>query len=160
FKDDEEFGTETQFNSWYLQFNFLEEPCDNKNIRKAFQLAFDPSSLTETVLNNGSEPAYGLVALGVHGDDDNTFRELAGDVVQPDCESAKDYLEKGLHEVDAIRKLEIHTGEDTIAKDTPTVRQSALKENVDVDVYIETKPYGGRLDAISENDDHLGISRR
>lgn len=159
FKDDEEFGTETQFNSWYLQFNFLEEPFDNKNIRKAFQLAFDPSSLTETVLNNGSEPAYGLVALGVHGDDDNTFRELAGDVVQPDYEAAKDYLEKGLDEVGELPKLEILTADDTIAKDTATFLQSAFKENLDVDVDIVTKPYSGRLDAMRENDYQMGISR-
>jgi len=159
FKDDEEFGTETQFNSWYLQFNFLEEPFDNKNIRKAFQLAFDPSSLTETVLNNGSEPAYGLVALGVHGDDDNTFRELAGDVVQPDYEAAKDYLEKGLDEIGELPKLEILTADDTIAKDTATFLQSAFKENLDVDVDIVTKPYSGRLDAMRENDYQMGISR-
>src|SRR5699024_4697234 len=159
FKDDEEFGTETQFNSWYLQFNFLEEPFDNKNIRKAFQLAFDPSSLTETVLNNGSEPAYGLVALGVHGDDDNTFRELAGDVGQPDYEAAKDYLEKGLDEVGELPKLEILTADDTIAKDTATFLQSAFKENLDVDVDIVTKPYSGRLDAMRENDYQMGISR-
>src|SRR5699024_2589488 len=80
YRDDEEFGTETNFISWYLQFNFLEEPFDNLNIRKAFQLAYDPKILAETILNNGSEPAYGLVALGVHGDDNNTFRELSGDI--------------------------------------------------------------------------------
>lgn len=159
FKDDEEFGTETQFNSWYLQFNFLEEPFDNKNIRKAFQLAYDPSSLTETVLNNGSEPAYGLVAIGVHGDDNNTFRELAGDVVQPDYEAAKDYLEKGLEEIGELPKLEILTADDTIAKDTATFLQSAFKENLDVDVDIVTKPYSGRLDAMRENDYQMGISR-
>src|SRR5699024_6452554 len=96
YKDDDEFGTETEFVSWYLQFNFLEEPFGNKNIRKAFQLAFDPEILAETVLNNGSEAAYGLVALGVQGTEDRTFRELAGDVVQPDYEAARDYLEKGL----------------------------------------------------------------
>lgn len=159
FKDDEEFGTETEFNSWYLQFNFLEEPFDNKNIRKAFQLAFDPVSLTETVLNNGSEPAYGLVAIGVYGDDDNTFRELAGDVVEPDYDAAKEFLEKGLEEIGELPTIELLTADDTIAKDTATFLQSEFKKNLDVDVDITTKPYSGRLDAMREDDFQMGISR-
>lgn len=160
FKDDDEFGTETEFISWYLQFNFLEEPFDNKNIRKAFQLAFDPESLTTTVLNNGSEPAYGLVALGVQGDEDNTFRELAGKVVEPDYDAAKEYLEKGLEEIGGeLPKLEILTADDTIAKDTATFLQSEFKENIDVEVDIVTKPYSGRLDAMREDDFMMGISK-
>src|SRR5699024_8046187 len=136
FKDDDEFGTETEFVSWYLQFNFLEEPFDNKNIRKAFQLAFDPETLAETVLNNGSAPAYGLVAVGVHGDDDNTFRELAGKVVEPDYDKAKEFLEKGLEEIGELPRLEILTADDTIAKDTATFLQGEFEENLDVDVDI------------------------
>lgn len=160
FKDSDEFGTETEFVSWYLQFNFLEEPFDNVNIRKAFQLAFDPEILVDTVLNNGSEAAYGLVALGVHGDDDQTFRELAGDVVQPDYDAAKDYLEKGLEEIGGdLPTMEILTADDTIAKDTATFLQSQFKENLDVDVDIVTKPYSGRLDAMREDDFQMGISK-
>lgn len=159
FKDDDEFGTETQFVSWYLQFNFLEEPFDNKNIRKAFQLAFDPNTLVDTVLNNGSEAAYGLVAIGVHGNDDSTFRELAGDVVEPDYDAAKEYLEKGLDEIGELPPLEILTADDTIAKDTATFLQSEFKKNLDVDVDIVTKPYSGRLDAMREDDFQMGISK-
>lgn len=159
FRDSEEFGTETQFISWYLQFNFLEEPFGNVNIRKAFQLAFDPSTLVDTVLNNGSEAAYGLVALGVHGNDDKTFRELAGDVVSPDYEAAKEFLEKGLEEIGELPRMEILTADDTIAKDTATFLQSEFKKNLGVDVDIVTKPYSGRLDAMRENDYQMGISK-
>lgn len=159
YKDDEEFGTETNFISWYLQFNFEEEPFDNVNIRKAFQLAYDPETLTETILNNGSEPAYGLVPLGVYGDDDNTFRELSGDITHPDYDLAKEYLEKGLEEIGELPPIELLTADDTIAKDTATFLQSEFEQNLGVDVDISTKPYSGRLDAMRESDFQMGISK-
>ncbi|QUW21328.1 peptide ABC transporter substrate-binding protein [Sporosarcina sp. Marseille-Q4063] len=160
YKDDAEFGTETEFISWYLQFNFLEKPFDNVNIRKAFQLAYDQEVLTKNILNNGSEPAYGLVAAGVHGNDDKTFRELNGDIIKPDYEKAKEYLAKGIEEIGGeLPPLEILTADDTIAKDTATFLQSQFKKNIDVDVNIVTKPYSGRLDAMREHDYQMGISR-
>lgn len=159
YRDNAEFGTETDFTSWYLQFNFLEKPFDNVNIRKAFQLAYDQSVLTENILNNGSEPAYGLVAAGVYGNEDKTFRELNGDIIKPDYEKAKKYLAKGIEEIGELPPLEILTADDTIAKDTATFLQSEFKKNLDVDVQIVTKPYSGRLDAMRENDYLMGISR-
>lgn len=159
FRDSDEFGTETQFISWYLLFNFQEEPFDNENIRKAFQYAYDPKILADTILNNGSEPAYGLVALGVHGNDNQTFREVAGDVIQPDFDKAKEYLEKGLDEIGELPAIELLTADDTIAKDAATFLQSAFKENLDIDVDIVTKPYSGRLDAMRESEFQMGISK-
>lgn len=159
YRDSDEFGTETQFISWYLQFNFQEKPFDNVNIRKAFQLAYDPQTLADTVLNNGSAPAYGLVALGVNGNKDKTFRELAGDVVKPDYDKAKEYLEKGLDKIGDLPKIELLTADDTIAKDTATFLQSEFKKNLGVDVDIITKPYSGRLDTMRESDYQMGISK-
>ncbi|MFC5601896.1 peptide ABC transporter substrate-binding protein [Sporosarcina koreensis] len=159
YKDSEEFGTETEFISWYLQFNFLEKPFDNVNIRKAFQLAYDAETLTKTVLNNGSVPAYGLVAAGVYGDGDKTFRELSGDHVKMDVAKAKEYLEKGLAEVGELPPLKILTADDTIAKDTAIFLQSEFKKNLGIDVQIDTKPYSGRLDAMRANEFQMGISR-
>lgn len=159
YRDSDEFGTETEFISWFLQFNFLEKPFDNVNIRKAFQLAYDPEQLTKTVLNNGSEPAYGLVAAGVHGNDEKTFRELSGDIVQPDYDKAKEFLEKGLEEIGELPKIELLTADDTVAKDTATFLQSEFKKNLNVDVDITTKPYSGRIETMRESDYVMGISR-
>ncbi|MGN7386190.1 peptide ABC transporter substrate-binding protein [Sporosarcina sp. SAFN-015] len=159
YKDSAEFGTETEFISWYLQFNFLEKPFDNVNIRKAFQLAYDAETLTKTVLNNGSVPAYGLVAAGVYGDGDKTFRELSGDHVKMDVAKAKEFLEKGIAEVGELPPLKILTADDTIAKDTAIFLQSEFKKNLGIDVQIDTKPYSGRLDAMRANEFQMGISR-
>lgn len=160
FKDSDEFGTETEFTSWYLQFNLGKAPFDNKNIRKAFQLAYDPKVLTETVLNNGSEPAYSLIAPQMQGIGDKTFRELNGKVIQPDAKKAKEYLDKGLKEIGGkLPHIEILTADDTVAKDAATFIQSQVKQNLGIDISITTKPYSGRLDAMREDKYQFAISK-
>lgn len=152
-RDSEEYGTVTEFTSWYLQFNLGKEPFDNFNIRKAFQLAYDPKLLATNVLNNGSEPAYSLLPPGMHGVDGQPFRDIAGEDIEPDFEKAKEYLEKGLEEMGGeLPPIELLTADDTVAKDTATFVQSQLKENLGVDVSIVTKPYSGRLDSMREDD--------
>lgn len=160
FRDSEEYGTVTEFTSWYLQFNLGKEPFDNFNIRKAFQLAYDPKLLATNVLNNGSEPAYSLLPPGMHGVDGQPFRDIAGEVIEPDFEKAKEYLEKGLEEIGGeLPPIELLTADDTVAKDTATFVQSQLKENLGVDVSIVTKPYSGRLDSMREDDYQFVISK-
>lgn len=160
FKDSEEFGTETEFTSWYLQFNLGKAPFDNENIRKAFQLAYDPEVLTTTVLNNGSEPAYSLIAPKMQGNKEKSFRELNGKVIQPDIEKAKEFLNKGLKEIGGkLPDIEVLTADDTVAKDAATFVQSQIKENLGVDISISTKPYSGRLDAMREDNYQFAISK-
>lgn len=159
-RDSEEYGTVTEFTSWYLQFNLGKEPFDNFNIRKAFQLAYDPKLLATNVLNNGSEPAYSLLPPGMHGVDGQPFRDIAGEDIEPDFEKAKEYLEKGLEEMGGeLPPIELLTADDTVAKDTATFVQSQLKENLGVDVSIVTKPYSGRLDSMREDDYQFVISK-
>jgi oligopeptide transport system substrate-binding protein len=160
YSSDPEFGTETEFTSWFLQFNHDVAPFDNVNIRKAFQLSYDAEVLVKTVLNNGSEAATGLVAKGVYGDGTKTFRELSGDVIKPDVEAAKEFLAKGIEEIGGkLPTIEVLTADDTIAKDTATFLQSEFKKNLGVDVSIVTKPYSGRLDAMRASEYMMGISR-
>lgn len=160
FKDNEEYGTETEFTSWYLQFNLGKAPFDNENIRKAFQLAYDPAVLVKNVLNNGSTPAYSLLPPDMQGIGDQSFLELSGEVISPDYDKAKDYLEKGIEEIGGqLPQIEILTADDTVAKDGATFIQSQIKENLGVDISIVTKPYSGRLDAMREDDYQFAISK-
>lgn len=160
YQDDEEFGTESKFNSWFVQFNLTKAPFDNVNIRKAFQLGYDPETLTSQILNNGSTPASGVVASGMAGVDGKLFRELNPDLVTPDVEKAKEYLAAGLKEIGGtLPDIEILTADDTIAKDTATFLQSEFKKNLGVDVNISTKPYSGRLQAMRDDAYQMGINK-
>ncbi len=159
YKDSPDFGTETQFITWFIQFNLGKKPFDNDHIRKAFQLAYDPKVLADTILKNGSEAAYALVAPRMNGLADKDFRELNGNIVKPDDAKAKELLAKGIEESGELPPIEILTQDDTVAKDTATFLQSEFKKNLGVDVKIVTKPYSARLDTMRADQYQLVISK-
>ncbi|MFK9092673.1 peptide ABC transporter substrate-binding protein [Bacillus salipaludis] len=159
FKDSKEFGTDTEFTSYYIQFNLGKEPISNPNIRKALQLGYDPKVLTEVVLNNGSEPAYGLIAPKMAGVDGKSFRELGGDVIKPDSKKAKELWEQGVKELGKTPEITLLTADDTVSKDTGTFLQSEYKKNLGIDISLVTKPYSGRLQTMRDNDYQMVVSK-
>ncbi|MBP2242474.1 oligopeptide transport system substrate-binding protein [Cytobacillus eiseniae] len=159
YKDSSEFNTETEFRTYFIQFNLGKEPFDNENIRKALQLAYDPQVLTDVILNNGSEPAYGLVATKMAGVDGKSFRELQGDVIKPDIEKAKELWVKGVEELGKTPSIDLLTADDTVSKDTGTFLQSEYKKNLGIDVNLVTQPYSGRLDTMRAGDYQMGVNR-
>lgn len=159
YKDKEGFGTETMFRTYFTQANLKKKPFDNQKIRKAFQLAVEPKILTDTILNNGSLPATGLVPAGMNGTDGKTYRELAGDVFKPDLAKAKELLAEGIKESGPLPKIELMVSDDSVSKDTATFLQSEYKKNLGVDVSIVTKPFSGRLEAMRNGDFTLAVNR-
>lgn len=159
YKDSPEFATETEFRSYFIQFNLGKEPFNNENIRKALQLAYDPEVLTSVILNNGSEPAYGLIATKMAGVDGKSFRELQGDVIKPDVEKAKELWEKGVKELGKTPEIELLISDDTVSKDTGTFLQSEYKKNLDIDISLATQPYSGRLDTMRAGDYQMAVNR-
>lgn len=159
YKDSPEFNTETEFRTYFIQFNLGKEPFDNENIRKALQLAYDPKVLTDVILNNGSEPAYGLVAAKMAGVDGKSFRELQGDVIKPDIEKAKELWAKGVEELGKTPTIDLLTADDTVSKDTGTFLQSEYKKNLGIDVNLVTQPYSGRLETMRAGDYQMGVNR-
>src|SRR5215211_2375871 len=74
-----ELVTKTEFATGWLTFNRNKAPLfKNENVRRAIQMALDREALNYKILNNGSEPATGLVPDGIAGPDDKTFREAEG----------------------------------------------------------------------------------
>lgn len=159
YKDKDGFGTETMFRTYFTQANLKKKPFDNQKIRKAFQLAVDPKILTDTILNNGSLPATGLVPAGMNGTGGTTYREMAGDVFKPDVAKAKELLAEGIKESGKLPKIELLVSDDSVSKDTATFLQSEYKKNLGVDVSIVTKPFSGRLEAMRNGDYTLAVNR-
>ena len=159
YKDKKGFGTETLFRTYFTQVNLKKKPFDNLKIRQAFQLAFDPKILTDTILNNGSLPATGLVPAGMNGTGSSTYRELAGDVIKPDPAKAKELLAEGIKESGKLPKIELLISDDSVSKDTGTFLQSEFKKNLGVDVSIVTKPFSGRLQAMRDGDFTIAVNR-
>lgn len=159
YKDSAEFNTETEFRTYFIQFNLGKEPFQNENIRKALQLGYDPDVLTSVILNNGSEPAYGLIATDMAGVDGKSFRELQGDVIKPDVEKAKELWAKGVEELGKTPEIELLISDDTVAKDTGTFLQSEYKKNLGIDISLDTQPYSARLDSMRADDYQMAVNR-
>ena len=98
-KDNPEFSQTVDFRTTYLQFNLTDDVVGNVNMRQAISHAIDRNALTEFVLADGSVPGNGLVADGMSGDGEKTFRELNGDIAVYDVDEAKKYYDEALKEL-------------------------------------------------------------
>ncbi|PLR89786.1 peptide ABC transporter substrate-binding protein [Bacillus sp. T33-2] len=159
YKDNPEFDSETEFRTYFIQFNLGKEPFNNDNIRKALQLAYDPEVLTKNILNNGSEPAYSLVAPKMAGVDGKSFRELQKEVIKPDAKKAKELWDKGVKELGKTPAIELLTSDDSVSKDSATFLQSEYKKNLGIDITLVTQPYSGRLQTMRDNNYQMAINR-
>ncbi|WP_407372448.1 ABC transporter substrate-binding protein [Carnobacterium sp.] len=157
---DPELKTQPTSSVFYFKFNQErdgeETPLANENIRKAIAMAFDKQAFADTVLQNGSIPANGLVPaeLAVDPAAGEDFREQSGDLLTYDVEQAQEYFEAGLEElgVDSLT-LEI-LGDDTEnAKKSLEFMQGQLTSNLPgLEINLRNVPFKVRLDADTNQD--------
>jgi oligopeptide transport system substrate-binding protein len=146
--------TITQFATGWLTFNRNKAPLFlNENVRRAIQMALNRDALTHKILNNGSEPATGLVPDGIAGPDGKTFREAEGPTVpEYDPQQAKELFEKGLEEVGENPTIELLSEDDSETRDFVTVMQSDL-EKIGMKIELKPVPFSQRL-KLEEDDDY------
>src|SRR5215211_6869547 len=144
----------TQFATAWLTFNRNKAPLfKNENVRRAIQMALDREALNYKILNNGSEPATGLVPDGIAGPDDKTFREAEGPTVPAyDPQKAKELFKKGTDEVGKNPEIELLTYDDSLTRDFVTVMQSELEE-IGMKIDLKPVPFSQRL-KLEEDDDY------
>src|SRR5215216_6936766 len=146
--------TITQFATGWLTFNRNKAPLfKNENVRRAIQMALDRDALNHKILNNGSEPATGLVPDGIAGPGDQTFREAEGPTVPDyDPQQAKELFEKGIEEVGENPTIELLSEDDSLTRDFVTVMQSELEE-IGMKIDLKPVPFAQRL-KLEEDDDY------
>jgi oligopeptide transport system substrate-binding protein len=149
-----ELVTKTQFATAWLTFNRNKAPLfKNENVRRAIQMALDREALNYKILNNGSEPATGLVTDGIAGPDDKTFREAEGPTVPAyDPQKAKELFKKGIEEVGENPTIELLSEDDSLTRDFVTVMQSEL-EKMGMKIELKPVPFAQRL-KLEEDDDY------
>jgi oligopeptide transport system substrate-binding protein len=148
FRDSEEFSTNTQFATFWLDFNQENETLANENIRRALQRGYDRKVLVDEILNDGSESAPGVVPYGMAGPGNENFRDFAGEVT-PEFEpqEARRLWEQGVKELGGrAPTLNLLTYESTTGQDIVTFLQSQYKENLGANFEITTLPFDAKLD--------------
>lgn len=91
----------TQLDSWVhvLELN-QKEALKNPKIRQAISQAIDREHITKKLLDNDSQPIYGLVPAEFvkNPDSKEDFRSESGDIAKLDTENAKKLWQEGLKE--------------------------------------------------------------
>ncbi|MCA9766653.1 MAG: peptide ABC transporter substrate-binding protein [Carnobacterium sp.] len=134
----------------------------NENIRKGIAMAYDKEAYAETVLQNGSLPANGLVPQGLAIDPDTgkDFRDQNGDLLEFNVEEAQKYFAKGLEEIgkDSLT-LEILGDDGENAKKSLEYMQGQLTQNLpNLTITLRNVPFKVRLEADSKQDYDLEMS--
>lgn len=158
YQNDPEFHTVTEFRSTYLQFNLDDPAMANLNIRKALGYAIDRSILADTILGDGSTAAEGLVSFGVSGDGTKTFRELNGNLSPFDADKAKEYWAKGVEELGYTPELSMLIADDSATKQIATFVQSQFRDNLGIEVAIDSKTSKARNELMDNNNYQFAIT--
>lgn len=81
--------------TYYVCFNTIAPPFDNKKLRQAFSKAIDRKLIVENVTKRGEPTATGLVPVGITLPDGRDYRDVAGDMIGPfDAAAAKKLLQE------------------------------------------------------------------
>ncbi|QDP39788.1 peptide ABC transporter substrate-binding protein [Radiobacillus deserti] len=150
YKSSDEFRTVLNPGVFYLKFNQeRSEALANVNIRKAIATAFDKQGIADTILNNGSIPAGGLVPkeFVAHPETGEDFREINGELLPYDKEKAKEYWEKGLSELgtDSVT-LNYLTGDTETSKNISAFMKNQLETNLPgLTIELQQVPFKERL---------------
>ena len=155
YKDDPAFGTEKEASVFFMRFNQKNEALKNVNIRKAIDMAYDKKAFVDTILNNGSVPAYYLVPSDfTKGPDGKDFRDANGDMNVTNKEEAKTLWEKGLKEIGKSEvTLELLNYDGDVAKKTGEFMKDQLETALPgLTVTLKQQPFKQKLELESKGD--------
>ena len=81
--DGGEFYVDTNLGTYYLSMNLNKAPFNNKNVRKALNLAIDRDYIANTIMQGTYSPAYNFAGPGVVDNEgmffDNAVKENGGE---------------------------------------------------------------------------------
>lgn len=150
YQSSEEFKTVLNPGVFYLKLNQTgNEALANVNIRKAIAIAFDKQGIADTILNNGSIAAGGLLPKEFisHPDSGEDFRAINGDLAPYDVEQAKEYWAKGLEELGTDSVELGYVVDDTeTGKSISAFMKNQLESNLEgLSVELQVVPFKERL---------------
>ena len=153
-KTDFQIMSSPAFNSYYIGFNCESPTFSNKEVRLAFNYAIDRHKIADfTIQGEGTAADYGIVPYVESFEKAGyNFKGLKGYTL--DIEKAKEHLKKaGYPDGKGFPKisLQINSGGGDRNIIIAEVIQKMLKENLNVDVNINTVPFAEHIDQIASS---------
>lgn len=161
FSEDEAYTTFINSEVYFVRFNFQNEYLANNNIRRAIDMAYDKAQAAESILKNGSIPAYFLVPEEfVTNEQGEDFRSKYGDFNMTDIDEAQSYWEQGLQELGENEiNLELLSYDDDQRKSMAEYMKNQLETNLPgLTVSINQQPNKQKLDLEGKLDYDMSFS--
>lgn len=147
---------------WYLSVNQEAGDLNNKNLNLALAYAFDRKSIAESVLNDGSIPALGIVPRKLAtGPDGKDFRDTTGAYFTEGKEKAKEYWEKAKAELgkDSL-EVELLFEDSEASKKVAEFLKSEIESSMPgLTVNLKSQPKKTRLQLMDKGEYQIGLTR-
>ncbi|MEH6852005.1 peptide ABC transporter substrate-binding protein [Bacillus pseudomycoides] len=161
YRKDSGFKTTSDPTVFFLRLNEKNPALANKNIRKAISLGFERKGMINTLLNNGSKAAGGLVPEDfVKSSDGKDFRKENGNLAKVDLKEAKKYWEAGKKELgkDTI-ELTLLNSDTELAKKISEFLKGELEKNLPgLKLNVKVQPFAQLLKLESSGDYDISYS--
>lgn len=161
FAEDDAYTTFINSEIYFVRFNLQNEYLANSNIRKAIDMAYDKAEAAESILKNGSIPAYFYVPEEfVSNDQGEDFRSKYGDFNVTDIDEAQNHWEQGLQELGETEiNLELLSYDDDQRKSMAEYMKNQLETNLPgLTVSINQQPNKQKLDLEGKQDYDMSFS--
>ncbi|MBS0672488.1 peptide ABC transporter substrate-binding protein [Enterococcus faecalis] len=148
--------------NYFLDFNKKEgTPLANVHLRKAIGQAIDKEALTQSVLNDGSNPLNGLIPskLYANPETDEDFRAYSGEYLKNDVKKAQAEWTKAQADVGKKVKLSLLAADTDQGKRIAEYVQSQLQENLPgLEITISSQPSNNVNQSRREKNYELSLS--
>ena len=170
YRDTPEFGSMSSSSSWYLKYNCENEYMKNIKIRKAMSMGLNRKMFVDNVLANGSIVSGGLVPSGIPGKTgEGDFRSQSGNYMvdasagQATIDEANKLLDEGLKEIgktraDLQKDVRYITDDGDVAKKFAQAFQQMWKDNLKLEIAIDSVTFKVRLDRENKKDYQISFS--
>ncbi|AND11006.1 peptide ABC transporter substrate-binding protein [Bacillus thuringiensis] len=160
YRNNPDFKERSEVTVQFLRLNQKNDVLKNKNVRLAIGHAMNKKAFVDTVLNNGSLPAVGLISADfAKGPDGKDFRKENGALVKDDVKKAKVNWKKAKQELGKEQvTLELLTSDNAIAKKNAEYLKGELEKNLDgLTVHVKPQPRKQQIQLLLNSDYDIGV---
>ncbi|MEK3745510.1 peptide ABC transporter substrate-binding protein [Brevibacillus sp. FSL K6-0770] len=142
----------------YFDFNASKKPFDDAKVRKAFSISINRDQIIKNIVQSVEKPAFGMVPYGIPDgvQKDKEYRDVVGNVFSENVDEAKKLLaEAGYPNGQGIPEITMIVMASQSDKDIAQALQSMWKQNLGVDVNIQTFESKVYWDEIENGNFHI-----
>ncbi|MBL0388059.1 peptide ABC transporter substrate-binding protein [Tumebacillus sp. ITR2] len=162
YKDKPEYGIQPELTTGYIQYNQKIPALQNTKIRQALTYAVDGDQYADVVYHNGTVGATGYTPKGISNGQGGDFTKDVGDLInrKENKSKAKQLLADGLKEagLSEFPKLKLLSDDGDVGKKSTEFLKEQWRQNLGIDVEIETVPYKLRLQRSHSHDFDMVVS--